>query len=64
MQAAPLLQGAQLQGQNAMDIYNAKVGSYNSLLGTAGKARRRCNDGNVRLERWLKITRYTETRKP
>lgn len=37
VQAAPLLQGAQLQGQNAMDIYNAKVGSYNSLLGTAGK---------------------------
>jgi len=37
VQAAPLLQGAQLQGQNAMDVYNAKVGSYNSLLGAAGQ---------------------------
>lgn len=37
VQAAPLLQGTQLAGQSAMDVYNAKVGSYNSLLGTAGK---------------------------
>lgn len=37
VQAAPLLQGAQLQGQNAMDTYNAKVGSWNSLLGAGAK---------------------------
>lgn len=37
VQAAPLLQGTQLAGQNAMDVYNAKVGSYNSLLGTVGQ---------------------------
>ena len=36
-QAAPLLQGAQLGEQAAIDRYNAKMGSRNALFQTAGQ---------------------------
>jgi hypothetical protein len=36
VQAAPLLQGAQLGEQAAIDRYNAKMGSRNALFQTAG----------------------------
>ena len=37
VQAAPLLQGAQLGEQAAIDRYNAKIGQRNALLQTAGQ---------------------------